>query len=92
MHIEIYFLYFVLLIVGAIVVGYLINLSAVNKLKGRVLDVEDETLLANKEVLSYVEENKQLKEALEKAKIPLPTLSKTGPDDNLRTIPLEKIG
>jgi hypothetical protein len=57
------------------------------------LEVETEMLHANSEVLHYAEINKQLTDALEKAKVPLPSITKhKEEEEKLRSIPLGKIG
>lgn len=75
--------------------GLLVGRKQVNKQQKRVLEVENEMLLAHKEILNYAEMNKQLKETLEKAKIPVPftriDADETG-DEKVRKIQLGKIG
>ncbi|HMO31627.1 MAG TPA: hypothetical protein PKE07_01390 [Lacibacter sp.] len=90
LHLEIHFLLFLGLLIAGVVAGYLLGRMSVSRLQRRVLEVEDEMLLANKEVLRYVEQNKQLTEALEKANIPLPKLESD--EEKARKYPLGKIG
>ncbi|HMP88216.1 MAG TPA: hypothetical protein PKE63_13130, partial [Lacibacter sp.] len=78
------------LLVGGLFAVFLRGCRAFIRLQRRVLEVEDEMLLANKEVLRYVEQNKQLTEALEKANIPLPKLESD--EEKARKYPLGKIG
>jgi hypothetical protein len=90
---EIHIVFFLIFLVSAVVLGYLLGKQKESKLNKRILDVESEMLQSNNEVLQYAEINKQLAEALEKAKIPLPSIAKhKEEEEKLRTIPLEKIG
>jgi hypothetical protein len=89
---EIHFVLFLLIVIGALAVGFFIGRLLVARLRERILEVEDEMLHSNNEVLRYVEINKQLTEALEKAKIPLPKVGGTDEDEKVRKIPLGKIG
>jgi F0F1-type ATP synthase membrane subunit b/b' len=92
-NIEMHLLLFAVCIIVAVVIGYVLGKLKEAALKKRILDVEDEMLHANKEVLHYAEENKQLTEALEKAKIPLPSITRYKEhEEKLRSIPLGKIG
>ncbi len=92
LHIEMHLLAFVAFCIIALVIGFLFGKRKVAALNDRILHVEDEMLNANKEVLRYAEENKQLAEALDKAKIPLPSITKHKEEEKLRSIPLGKIG
>lgn len=93
LNLEMHLALFVLFILAAFLVGYLFAKQKEATLKKRILEVEDEMLHANNEVLRYAEENKHLKEALEKAKIPLPSITKhIEHEEKLRSIPLGKIG
>jgi F0F1-type ATP synthase membrane subunit b/b' len=92
LNLEMHLAVFGLLLIAAFLVGYLFAKRKQYILKNRILEVEDEMLQANNEVLRYAEENKQLKEALEKAKIPLPSITKHKEEEKLRSIPLGKIG
>jgi hypothetical protein len=93
LSLEIHLVTFFLILLAAAVVGFLLGRSAINKAKRRILEVEDEMLNSNKEVLKYAEINKQLTEALEKAKIPVPSISKhSEEDEKVRKIHLGKIG
>jgi carbamoylphosphate synthase large subunit len=91
--IEMHLLLFLIFLFLAALLGFIIAKRKQVSLNKRILDVEEEMLLANKEVLRYAEENKQLAEALEKAKIPIPSITKhKEEEEKLRSIPLEKIG
>lgn len=91
--IEMHLLLFLAVLFLAALIGFLIAKRKQASLNKRILDVEEEMLHANKEVLRYAEENKQLAEALEKAKIPIPSITKhKEEEEKLRSIPLEKIG
>jgi hypothetical protein len=92
LNLEIHFVLFLFIVIGALALGFFIGRLLVARLRERILEVEDEMLRSNNEVLRYVEINKQLTEALEKAKIPLPKLGDTEEDDKVRKIPLGKIG
>lgn len=92
LNIEMHLLLFIGFFLLAIVIGFLFGKRKVAALNERILHVEDEMLHANKEVLRYAEENKQLTEALDKAKIPLPSITKHKEEEKLRSIPLGKIG
>ena len=91
--IEMHLTLFVIMLLSAAVLGFIIAKRKQVSLNKRILDVEEEMLHANKEVLRYAEENKQLAEALEKAKIPIPSITKhKEEEEKLRSIPLGKIG
>ena len=93
LSLEIHLVTFFFMLLAAAVVGFLLGRSAISKAKRRILEVEDEMLHANKEVLKYAEINKQLTETLEKAKIPVPSISKhSEEDEKVRKIHLGKIG
>lgn len=91
LSLEIHFLLFAGVVIVSIVIGYFIGRLQVARLQRRVLEVEDEMLQSNNEVLRYVDQNKKLTEALEKAKIPIPKLG-NGEAEKVKTIPLGKIG
>lgn len=91
LNLEVHLLLFLGVVVVALVLGYLLGRKQVVRLQQRVLEVEDEMLLSNKEILRYVEQNKKLTEALEKAKLPIPKLGDDA-DEKLKKIPLGKIG
>ncbi|MBX9783241.1 MAG: hypothetical protein K2X48_08110 [Chitinophagaceae bacterium] len=76
----------------AVVIGYLMGKRKEAVLTKRALDAENEMIQSNNEVLRYAEINKQLTETLEKAKIPLPSITRHKEEEKLRSIPLEKIG
>lgn len=93
LSLEIHLVTFFFILLAAAVVGYLLGRRAINKAKKRILEVEDEMLHANQEVLRYAEINKQLTEALEKAKVPIPSITKhSEEDEKVRKIHLGKIG
>ncbi len=89
---ELHLTVFVVFSILALFIGYLMGRAQVAKLAKRVLEAENEMLHSNKEVLKYAEINKQLAETLEKAKIPLPSITKHIEEEKLRSIPLGKIG
>ena len=89
---ELHLTVFIGFAVLAILFGYIIGRVQVAKLTKRLLEAENEMLHSNKEVLKYAEVNKQLAETLEKAKIPLPSITKPKDEEKLRSIPLGKIG
>lgn len=92
LNLEIHFLLFLAFAALAFLLGYLLGRLQVARLQRRVLEVEDEMLLSNREVLKYVEQNKKLTEALEKAKIPIPKLGDEEDDEKVKKLPLGKIG
>jgi hypothetical protein len=81
-----------------IVFGYLIGRAQLAKNKKRILELENEMLHNHNEILESAKHNKQLREMLEKAKIPVPLMpaAKTEEgeevDEKVRKIPLGKIG
>jgi hypothetical protein len=81
-----------------VAVGYLIGRSQLAKSKKRILELENEMLHNHNEILESAKQNKQLREMLEKAKIPLPVLPSAkaedgaDADEKVRKIPLGKIG
>jgi guanylate kinase len=89
---ELHLVVFIAFAVLTIFFGYLMGRVQVAKLSKRLLEAENEMLHSNKEVLKYAEINKQLAETLEKAKIPLPSITKPKEEEKLRSIPLGKIG
>lgn len=90
---EIHLLIFLGFMLVAAIIGYLIGKRKEAQLNKRILEVETEMLHANSEVLQYAEINKQLTDALEKAKVPLPSIAKhKEEEEKLRSIPLGKIG
>ncbi|HEX4956959.1 MAG TPA: hypothetical protein VFV46_02175 [Lacibacter sp.] len=91
-NLEIHLILFLMIVILAVILGFLIGKRKVNQLNKRILDVEDEMLHANNEVLRYAEINKQLTETLEKAKIQVPSIEKHKEEEKLRSIPLGKIG
>lgn len=93
LSLEIHLVIFLFMLIAAAFAGYLLGRRNINKLKKRILDVEDEMLQSNNEVLKYAEINKKLTEALEKAKVPIPTITKhSEEDEKVRKIHLGKIG
>lgn len=93
LSLEIHLVTFFFILLAAAAIGFLLGRGAMNKAKRRILEVEDEMLHSNNEVLKYAEINKQLTEALEKAKIPVPSISKhSEEDEKVRKIHLGKIG
>lgn len=93
LNIEMHLMLFIVMLLFAAVLGFLVAKRKQVSLNKRILDVEEEMLHANKEVLRYAEENKQLAEALEKAKIPIPSIIKhKEEEEKMRSIPLGKIG
>lgn len=89
---EMHITFFIGFVIIALIVGFVAGRLQVAKLKRRMLETEDEMLHSNKEVLKYAEINNKLTEALEKAKIPLPSITKPKEEEKLRSIPLGKIG
>lgn len=75
--------------------GYLIGRSQLAKNKKRILELENEMLHNHKEILESAKHNKQLREMLEKAKIPVPLMpgvKEEDADEKVRKMPLGKIG
>jgi hypothetical protein len=77
--------------------GFLIGRKQVAKKQKKILEIENEMLTAHNEILEFAKRNKQLTDALEKAKIPLPLFpaqreDDEESDDKVRKIPLGKIG
>ncbi len=95
-NLEIHLLLFVLLLILAAVVGFVLGRIGVQKSGNRVLEVENEMLAAHAEVLKYAEHNKKLNESLEKAKAQLQSMNvqflEEGKDERVRKLPLGKIG
>lgn len=90
---EIHLVIFVVCLLVAVIIGYLIGKRKEALLNKRILEVETEMVQANTEILQYAEINKQLTEALEKAKVPIPSITKhKEEEEKLRSIPLGKIG
>jgi F0F1-type ATP synthase membrane subunit b/b' len=90
---EIHLLIFLAFMLVAVIIGYLIGKRKEAQLNKRILEVETEMVQANTEILQYAEINKQLTDALEKAKVPLPSIAKhKEEEEKLRSIPLGKIG
>ncbi len=90
---EIHVVLFGLMVIVAVLIGFLYNRKLVIAKEKRILEVENEMLSAHQEILQYAKANKQLKETLEKAKIPYPvTRIDEEEDEKVRKIPLGKIG
>lgn len=91
--IEIHFALFGVLIFVFALIGFLYGRKNVKAKEKRILEVENEMLSAHQEILQYAKANKQLKETLEKAKIPY-VISRMdeAEDEKVRKIPLGKIG
>ena len=84
---------FILLIF--VFLGYLIGRSQLAKSKKRILELENEMLHNHNEILESAKHNKQLREMLEKAKIPVPLrpdAEEVDADEKVRKMPLGKIG
>lgn len=93
LSIEIHLVLFAFIILAGIAFGFLLGRRQIAKMKKNMLYAEEEMLHANNEVLKYAETNKKLTEALEKAKIPVPSISKhSDEDEKVRKIQLGKIG
>lgn len=78
-----------------IFLGYLIGRSQLAKNKKRILELENEMLHTHNEILESAKHNKQLREMLEKAKIPVPLMpgvKEEDEDEKVRKMPLGKIG
>ncbi len=88
------FAFFALLMMLA---GFLLGRKQVAQKQKRIIEVENEMLAAHKEILESTKRNKQLTEALEKAKVPVPLFpsqreDEAEGDEKVRKIPLGKIG
>jgi hypothetical protein len=90
---EIHVVLFGVLVFVSILIGFLYGRKNIKAKEKRILEVEEEMLSAHQEILQYAKANKQLKETLEKAKIPYPvTRIDEEDDEKVRKIPLGKIG
>lgn len=90
---EIHIVLFAVLMILVILAGFLIGRSQIKQKEKRILELENEMLASHKEILKYATLNKQMTEALEKAKIPFPvTRMEEDEDEKVRKIPLGKIG
>lgn len=90
---QIHVVLFGALAVMFILIGFLYGRKSIKTKEKRILEVEEEMLAAHQEILQYAKANKQLKETLEKAKIPYPvTRIDEEDDEKVRKIPLGKIG
>jgi hypothetical protein len=90
---QVHLVLFGVFILFSIVIGFLYGRKSIQAKEKRILEVEEEMLSAHREILQYAKMNKQLKETLEKAKIPYPISRIDEEDGNkVRKIPLGKIG
>ncbi len=90
---EIHVVLFAVLVFVSILIGFLYGRKNMKAKEKRILEVEEEMLAAHQEILQFAKANKQLKETLEKAKIPYPvTRIDEEDDEKVRKIPLGKIG
>lgn len=90
---EIHILLFAGILIAVNLIGFLAGRKQIKAKEKRILEIENEMLAAHKEILQYAKANKQLTEALEKAKIPLPVNRlEEDEDEKVRKIPLGKIG
>ena len=92
LHLEMHLGIFLIAAVLLVVFGYLLGRKGKEKLSRRILEVEDEMLHSNNEVLRYAEINKELTEALENAKIQVPTIGLKEEKEKVRDIRFGKIG
>ncbi|MFY7839135.1 MAG: hypothetical protein ACOVP7_02615 [Lacibacter sp.] len=90
---EIHIALFAVVLLLTALIGFLYGRKKIKAKEKRILELEDEMLAGHREILQYAEANKQLKETLEKAKIPYPVtrIDEEG-DEKVRKIPLGKIG
>ncbi|MFT3845631.1 MAG: hypothetical protein QM725_11295 [Lacibacter sp.] len=90
---EIHIVLFAVLMILVILAGFMIGRNQIKQKEKRILELENEMLASHKEILKYATLNKQMSEALEKAKIPFPvTRMEEDEDEKVRKIPLGKIG
>lgn len=91
---EIHIAIFAGILIVTALLSILIGRRQVRNKERRILELENEMLAAHKEILNYAKTNKQLKETLEKAKIPYPVtrIEEEEGDERVRKLPLGKIG